>query len=70
MRDGAITSLEIDRPRPPAGIDPVPYLQRFILAVPVMHDDALKLDRGAINLNLERAESPVATANLDPVMIH
>ena len=64
-----IAALQIDRPRPAAGVESISYLQRFFPSVRVMNDDALEFDRSAVNLYLQRPESPVITADVDAIVI-
>jgi len=67
--DHPVTAAKVNHSRSAAGIDSVPDRDLFIGAIAVVDHNAIKLDRGAFDSNLDRAEPPVVSAYFDLVVI-
>jgi hypothetical protein len=65
----SVTPAKIYHPRFAAGLDSVPDRNLFIGAVAVMNHNALKLDRSAFDMDLDRTELAIVPAYFDPIVI-
>ena len=65
----SVAAPQIQRAGLATGVDSLPKLQLFILAISKVHHDALKIDGGISDPNLELMKCPFRLADGNLVMI-